>query len=291
MVAFTPGVSRSGGFVVGVGDTTSFTDSAADNSGSFEIGFDVPGQLGAAGSSVFAGTNLVCLGDSMTEGNTYPDTIAERLGLSTIECGFGGSQLTYDPTNDADRCGLSIVKIAEAIASGDWTALTTFANGLGNPWAATAARLAAVDWTTISYITIFIGTNDYGAGQCPLGATTSTNQAEFNGAWNYVIPTILAAKPWVKLVAITPTYRSRFVSGDGHDSDTYANSQGLVLPQYADATIDRAKARHIPVLDLNRTSGINASTASYYLVDGLHQNTIGDPLLGGKIAAFLAASF
>jgi lysophospholipase L1-like esterase len=291
MVAFTNGVSRSGGFVVGSGDVTTFTDSVPDNSGSFEIAFDVPGDVGGGGGSAFEGANLVCLGDSMTEGKAYPGVVAERLGLSAIECGFGGSQLTNDPVGDSDRYGVSICAIAAAIASGDWSSVTTFANGLGSPWSDTAARLAAVDWSTINYISIFIGTNDYGAGAVPLGLNDSTNQAEFYGAWNYVIPTILAAKPWIKLFVMTPTYRSRFVAGDGHDSDIYANSQGLVLPKYADATIDRAKARHIPVLDLNRTSGFNASTASYYLVDGLHQNPTGDALLGGKVAAFMAANF
>lgn len=243
----------------------------------------IPGPVPAGQVGVF-------FGDSITEFVDYPARIGAKLGLTAINVGFGGCRMS--PTGGSDYDELSMVRLAEAIASGDWsdqiTAVANIAVG-GDDNTAILARLMAINWATVSYVSIFYGTNDYGGG-VPLGAAGDTVDTTWRGAINKVVETLLTAYPHLKIMFATPLWRARLASGDGKDADTNPNSAGIYLVEYVDAEIEQAKRHKLPVIDMYRSSGINAFNHATFLADGLHlTGDGGSQRVADKLAGFIAA--
>ena len=147
--------------------------------------------------------------------------LATLTGATVTNCGFGGSRLAF---STGDYAYLSFHKLADYISSGDYSDLTDACARLaGSPTfddnIAIAARLAAVDWATVDYIVAAYGTNDYGSPDVTLGTTTDTTGATFRGAINYAVNKICTAYPNIKILFVSPIWRSRYNSGDGNDSD------------------------------------------------------------------------
>lgn len=230
----------------------------------------------------------VFFGDSITEFVDYPARIATKIGLTAINVGFGGCRMS--PTAGSDYDQLSMVRLAEAVASGDWsgqiTAVANIAAG-GDDNTAILARLMAIDWMTVSFVSIFYGTNDYG-GSVPLGAADDAVDTTWRGAINKVVETLLTAYPHLKIMLATPLWRARLANGDGKDADTNPNGAGIYLIEYVDAEIEQAKRHKLPVIDMYRSSGINAFNHATFLSDGLHLTAVaGSQRVADKLAGFI----
>ena len=240
------------------------------------------------------GKKVVCMGDSITENGDYPVRLATLTGATVTNCGFGGSRLAF---STGDYAYLSFHKLADYIASGDYTELTAACARLaGSPVfddnTAIAARLAAVDWSTVDYLIAEYGTNDYGSPDVPLGVATDTTGVTFRGAINYAVNKICTAYPNIKILFVSPMFRSRYNSGDGNDSDTYANSRGAYLIDFVNAMQEMAAINKMPCIDMYRTSGVNKYTAPTLLSDGLHPVAgIGYQRVAEKVAAGLNANW
>ena len=240
------------------------------------------------------GKKVICLGDSITENGDYPVRLATLTGATVTNCGFGGSRLAF---STGDYAYLSFHKLADYISTGDYSGLTAACARLaGSPTfddnIAIAARLAAVNWSTVDYIVAAYGTNDYGSPDVPLGTTTDTTGATFKGAINYAVNTICTAYPNIKILFVSPIWRSRYNSGDGNDSDVYANSRGNYLLDFVDAMKQMAELNKMPCIDMYRTSGINKYNGATLLSDGLHPVAgVGYQRIAEKIAAGLVANW
>ena len=240
------------------------------------------------------GKKVICLGDSITENGDYPVRLATLTGATVTNCGFGGSRLAF---STGDYAYLSFHKLADYISTGDYSDLTAACARLaGSPTfddnIAIAARLAAVDWSTVDYIVAAYGTNDYGSPDVPLGTTTDTTGATFKGAINYAVNKICTAYPNIKILFVSPIWRSRYNSGDGNDSDVYANSRGNYLLDFVDAMKQMAELNKMPCIDMYRTSGINKYNGATLLSDGLHPVAgVGYQRIAEKIAAGLVANW
>ena len=240
------------------------------------------------------GKKVICLGDSITENGDYPVRLATLTGATVTNCGFGGSRLAF---STGDYAYLSFHKLADYISTGDYSGLTAACARLaGSPTfddnIAIAARLAAVDWSTVDYIVAAYGTNDYGSPDVPLGTTTDTTGATFKGAINYAVNKICTAYPNIKILFVSPIWRSRYNSGDGNDSDTYANSRGNYLLDFVDAMKQMAELNKMPCVDMYRTSGINKYNGATLLSDGLHPVAgVGYQRIAEKVAAGLVANW
>ncbi len=237
-----------------------------------------------------SGGTLVCFGDSITEFSDYPNRIASRLGFKkAINVGFGGERMGQHP--DANHDKFSMYQLAASIQANDFSAQSAASAALiagdGTDHSAPLARLIAIDWNTVSTVTIAYGTNDFG-GSLPIGTSADTTGATFRGAIKLSIEKLLTAYPHLELVFITPMWRQRQASGDGKDATNYPNSLGKYLVEYVDAELDQAALYQIPALDNYRSCGINLQTYSRYLDDGLHARTDpGNELLAKRISAFL----
>ena len=240
------------------------------------------------------GKNIICLGDSITENGDYPVRLATLTGATVTNCGFGGSRLAF---STGDYAYLSFHKLADYISSGNYSDLTAACARLaGSPTfddnIAIAARLAAVDWATVDYIVAAYGTNDYGSPDVTLGTNTDTTGATFKGAINYAVNKICTAYPNIKILFVSPIWRSRYNSGDGNDSDVYANSRGNYLLDFVDAMKEMAALNKMPCVDMYRNSGINKYNGATLLVDGLHPvSGVGYQRIAEKIAAGLVANW
>ena len=102
------------------------------------------------------------------------------------------------------------------------------------------------------------------------------------GGLNTAIQTIYAKNPNIKILLVTPFFRSRIKVGDGKNSDDNAYND-LMLEQFADAMVDVADLNHIPCLNLYKTSGINKFNSDSYLSDGLYPNDAGHEMIADKI--------
>ena len=240
------------------------------------------------------GKKVICLGDSITENGDYPVRLATLTGATVTNCGFGGSRLAF---STGDYAYLSFHKLADYISTGDYSDLTAACARLaGSPTfddnIAIAARLAAVDWSSVDYIVAEYGTNDYGSPDVTLGTTTDTTGATFKGAINYAVNKICTAYPKIKILFVSPIWRSRYNSGDGNDSDVYVNSRGNYLLDFVDAMKQMAELNKMPCVDMYRTSGINKYNGATLLSDGLHPVAgVGYQRIAEKVAAGLVANW
>lgn len=247
--------------------------------------------------SPYTGRTAIFLGDSITENGDYPARVGARLGLTTINGGFGGTRLTEMTTDLAGMCG---VDVADAIASGDWSIVRAGANAR---YAARPSddnrpivdRLEAVDWLKVNYIVCFWGTNDW-SNDVQIGADADNNRATIKGAANYIIGKVLNKYPHIQMMWIAPMFRARITPGDAKDSDNYPNVNGVYLSEIGDAIGHVAKKYHLPFYHLYHSAGLNLLNYKPYLldqtIDGLHPNgEMAHQWLADKIAAAFTANF
>lgn len=241
-----------------------------------------------------AGKNIVHFGDSLTEFGTYHEILNAISGANTTSVGFGGCRMANVPPEHFryKYNEMSMVSVSESIKNNDFTALEQTANDLkindNDDNTAQVQRLKAVDFNTVDYITIMYGTNDY-TSLVPLGSKDSNLDTDFNGAINKVIENIQTTYPHIKILFLTPTWRSRMDNGDGKESDTNANSLGHYLIDYVDSILERADDFKLMKHDLYRNSGINKYTTAYYQTDGLHLTNKGDEVIARAIGHALSS--
>ena len=143
---------------------------------------------------------------------------------------------------------------------------------------------------SVDYITIFYGTNDWANKPGSLGLVTdkTSDGSTFLGSANYVVDRLQTAYPHLKIMFLSPIYRTRLVSGDNKNTDDYTNSSGEYMYQYVEGLQAVAKKNHVLCVDLYNESGINKYTAGLYLLpqpDGLHLSDTGATLIASKISA------
>lgn len=237
---------------------------------------------------------IACFGDSITEFGTYPEQLGKILGAKTLKMGFSGCRMANH--SDPYYNELSMCNMAETIASGDFTnflaAIDYIKNNYGDDDTVAGNLVANTDWNTVDYVTIFFGTNDYGAST-PIGLGSDTDGTTFKGGINKAITQLLGAYPHLKLMFITPIWRPRINPGDGLESDNNPNSNGDFLIEFADAIVNRCDSYHVESTDFYRKSGFGPLTQSILLgpVDDIHPSGEGYTRLAEKIGASFRGRF
>lgn len=231
---------------------------------------------------------IVMFGDSITELGDYPQKIATRTGANVIDIGIANSRMAKHTSSAVGQLldKQSMYRLVDYIKNNDYTELIQateeMANLNGDNNTQQANDLKNVNWSQVDYITIFLGTNDYG-GDNVIGTNNDTNGNTFKGAINKVIKTLSESVPTARLVFLTPIFRNRYKANIGADSDVTKNDIGYYLKDYNNAIIELATKNHIPVIDLMMLSGINKYNCQTYLSDNLHPTDIGYDLLSKVI--------
>lgn len=239
----------------------------------------------------FLGKKIINFGDSII-GLTRPPKdvstyLADKTGATVYNAGFGGCEMSTHA--DSNYNPFSMCNLADAIASGDWSAQEAGASASGMPayFSETVTMLENIDFTTIDIITISYGTNDWN-NSTPLDNGGNTNKTYFADALRYSLETILTAFPNLKVFVCTPIYRF-FMNSQGDfvdDSNTHVNSTtNTKLTDFVSKTIEVAGEYQLPCIN-NYEIGMNKYNRSYYFYsyDGTHPKPTGNKLIAEHIA-------
>lgn len=253
----------------------------------------------------YAGKTIVCFGDSIT-GNylspeDYPSMIASITGATVYNVGFGGCTMSYH--DDELRREFSMVGLVNSIVSGNFSAQEnsgvsiTAANGdRRNYVPERIATLKSIDWSTVDYITIAYGTNDWNSNYAIDNENNPLDTTSYIGAFRYSVEQLLTKYPNIKILVITPLWRwwdETAGSVEYRDSDTYAKGTGWYLYDYGNALIEACKEYHIPCFDLYYECMMNKLNRYVYFPanDGTHPNIVGRMLMAEKISARLESVY
>ena len=246
-------------------------------------------KINEAGYYPLEGKNIVCFGDSITAGQIgnyqYTPLLADITKANVYNVGFGGTRMCYYSTTSYDA--FSMYRLADSITSNDFSLQDQYLPDLPS-FEAHLNELKSINFNNVDYITLMFGANDYGSGRWLDDPENEFNVTMFISSARYTIDKILNTYPHLKIILITPTWRSRITSGDGLDADNHTNSNGLYLYEYVDALINLGKEVKVPSVDLFYDNFINKYTDNVYLRDGLHPNDTGAELFARKISSSLA---
>ena len=137
---------------------------------------------------------------------------------------------------------------------------------------------------------IHVGTNDFKKGSCLIGNDTDMKDTTFKGSLNLAVKNIFEKNKTVKLLFVTPLFRSRMDSGDNRDCDSNAIS-GRYLKEYVNAVNTIASLNHIPCLDMYNAGIINKYNAEHWLYDGLYLNDNGHDMYATRLYDTLNSLF
>lgn len=207
---------------------------------------------------------------------------ADSAWNGQIWCGFGASMFQQSPSH----VGLSwspYVEEALGLIYANCGIGGTPIAGYDNPNAYWRDhRIQAVKDTNAALITMGAGWNDL-VYDNPIGDDSEfdlplaeKNKATFKGAYSYVIETLLAWKPSVRLVLCTNSYAH-------NNGASIEHSSGLTYADYAKATREVAEYYCLPVIDWYAEMGINKLTQSTYTSDNIHWNALGSILAASLV--------
>lgn len=262
-------------------------------------------RIASVGLREYSGLNVVCLGDSITEGlggTPYPVALANYSKMNVFNCGFGGSdwaqraEQTLSPTSTTAYAAFDLVNLVKSWCDKDFSYIDAAQNRLspsggGDNNAAQIAALKAMSVENTDIVIIMAGVNDFTRNKA-LGNEDSESKSEVSGAINLVVQYLLSANP--NLVIYLANNKRYYNNGNFSDaglSDNITNGQGLHLRDYNDCISRQAKKWNIPVCDMHDTLGWNVYNHSlYFSSDGAHCTTKGYQIIARKLYSFIKAN-
>ena len=240
----------------------------------------------------FTGKKIVNFGDSLfgnfRDTNDITDKsiskmIADATGATVYNCGFGGCRMSW---HSEHWRAFSMFALADAITTGVWTdqdaAIAAQVSGMPAYFADTLTLLKSIDFSTVDYITIGYGTNDFNGNVYIDERSGATGVQCFKGALDYSLQTILSVYPKIRIIVITPCWvwfpdpTTGLLDHDSDDAQA-VNSRNLTLPDYVDACKVICTKYHIPCIDTYTALGFNPySYKAYFNVKGIDGASVSD---------------
>ena len=245
--------------------------------------------------------NIVFLGDSITSSYNMPYYLGLASGANVFNYGIGGSRLARHTS--AGYKDLSGFKIGKAIKSGVWTDVTaggTTTNDAGNTNSARMTALSNTDWSTVDYLVIGYGTNDFGGGVTIDASKTedltgSLQGYYFNVTVGNMIEDIISTHPHIKVLWWTPLWRGvtpNDPTGITNGTDVSDNTLNNSMQDYIDQIEIKIKYYKQAYIDMYHESGITEATKGHFLnADLLHPTPAGSQWLANKLIAALESKF
>lgn len=155
--------------------------------------------------------------------------------------------------------------------------------------------LTGIDLVTLAYgINDYKSIHDYGSHYWTLGGMEDTTEPcdKVIPSMRYVLESILALKPSVKIVVVMPLNARGYSSARlGDESTNYAlghqNSNEDTLQDYFDAMVEVCEYYGIEYIDLTHKSCIGRKSMAKLLPDGVHPSQDAHTLLAREIATKL----
>lgn len=236
---------------------------------------------------------IAWFGDSISQLRQLPHITGNLLSATVYDCSIKGSTIGRTYTNYDD---FSFSNLVTSIISGDFTAqdneLAAYENEIipstGQPRGPqydireNLANLKNVDFTTLDYLVLLSGTNDFGITSVHAGEGYSNKVSEMQAKLEDALSRFITAFPAVKIFIISPPFRATpTVDYYGNTLADYVNAEGQAAEKFA-----------IPFCNLLTTSRIcDQNKTTYMLSDGgvyVHPNDYGDAWLAELCAKFIA---
>ena len=172
------------------------------------------------------------------------------------------------PTTSTEAyAALDICNMVKAWCEADYTKQDAATTYLGDH----AARVTALKDNPIGGVDIVCiggGTNDMTANS-PIGSDTDNTFDSIKGALNKMVELLLTANPKLKIYFYSPVVGYHGAGGrtDANWDDNHQFNSGLTKPEYIDIFAARARANHIPYINLYWTLGWNQTNFSEYFLD------------------------
>ncbi|PEL06505.1 SGNH/GDSL hydrolase family protein [Bacillus sp. AFS017336] len=205
----------------------------------------------------------VSYGDSITSSNGWQPAVAEKLGLTHLNRGIGGTTIAENGSIAwIDKNGNYKGHPPDIQPKGTTEILSSMCN---------SQRINATIPLTTQLLTIMGGTNDFGRN-IPLGNGLPTNkhlnldESTFTGALCSMVEKIQLRLPDCRIILMTPV--PRYHEGKYEDK----NKAGFLTSDYARAVKDVASFYSLPCIDLYSNVGWNRMNGEYYLIDSMHPN-------------------
>lgn len=249
--------------------------------------------------------DIVVLGDSIVgnpvpDGATFPELLEEKLGVSVLNGGLGGTSMSMHSGqmwSSVANTEWSMVKLAEAIAYDDWKsqkATMAYAekyidiNNLALAYfPGTMERLCQVDFSKVKVLVIEHGSNDYNAGVPLDNPEDKYDVSTFGGALRKSLKLLKEAYPDMRIVLLSPIYCALGENSTDKCYDTRYGNGGF-LQEYVELEKEIASEFEVEWLDAYHESGIGEENVSEYLADSLHPNAKGHELLSDYLAEYLS---
>lgn len=249
------------------------------------------------------GKVCVCIGDSITHkghsgGYDYVSKLEKNTGIECHNFGFGGCQMHV--RGNANWDAFSMVGLADAITSGDWSAQERASSDNKfeiYDYAATKTAWAkAFDWSKVDYITVAFGANDISTDPKASIIDNPENpydKSTYLGAFRYSYEKIMSVYPNIRFLILTPIFRWWIITGEYINSDNRIFANGHHYRDWGDALIEECKKYHIPYLNMYDDAGINDHNRLYYFdkTDGTHPNEKGLELMGDILTGSILSRY
>ena len=212
------------------------------------------------------GKTVNWIGDSIISGGDFDELVCDALGMTGNDYGISGSTI--------------------ALAS----------DGTDTRNAVVARYSSMSDDADI--IAVSAGTNDWMYAWCPIGDMDSTTNNTFYGAMKNLCEGLMTKYPDKVIFFSTPIKRAKaFADGNGgtytadgvDTTPSSKNKYGKTLMDYCDIIKEVCGYYGIPVLDMNRESGLNPSIAaqSSLFTDKTHPSATGKRIMARRVAGWL----
>ncbi len=214
------------------------------------------------------GLNILCLGDSIFGNDGEIVQYLSELNGSNVVLGAIGGTRVCIRTNDDNWKHLDGQNLVQALMSGDWTAQDSAVEALKGTYTWLPDRIAtlkALDMSTVDWIVMDWGTNDYVGGH---------SVEEILDAYNTVIDSLQSNYPELRILITTPIWRY-FDDSENGDNKVFADA---TLKEIAEAIDAFAKKKRVSVLNAYENMPLNYNTASTYFdsTSGVHLNAKGN---------------
>ena len=203
---------------------------------------------------------VIFFGDSILHYSDVVSRYAAKTGKPVLNCAVGGTRMSASRDSSNAYYPVDMANIANAIASGDFTA--QLGSGVATAGFTTLARANIANYKAMI---LEFGTNDFSA-KVPFDGEDATS---IKGAAKHILRTILTKYPNMRIVVLSTL---QYVTlGTGTESGVPAHEDGTVW-QMNEAIRDVCESDEfcVPWVDMYHAFGQNGITRNVLNSDGVH---------------------
>lgn len=203
---------------------------------------------------------VIFFGDSILHYSDVVTRYAERTGKPVVNCAVGGTRMSASRDSTNAYYPLDMANIANAIASGDFSAQIN--SGLAP---AGLTTLATANIANYKAIVLEFGTNDFSA-EIPFDSEDATS---IKGALKHILTSILTKYPNIRIVVLSTL--QYVTKGTGNDSGVVIHPDGTVWEMNEVIKgICESDEFCVPFVDMYHAFGQNGITRNTLNSDGVH---------------------